>query len=176
MDMILEEEIELDEGFSITSDDLADWAIRKIAHNNEETARVVSIGERQIKEITEKVKAMEDKNNRDNAFLISKLAEFFKTVKHDETDTMEKYKLFSGVLKMRKPKIKPVAPKDDELTEWLLSNGFEVYVDTIKKPKWGEFKKGLDFSTGKAVVKSTGEVVDIVQFEEVEQSFSVEVK
>lgn len=171
--MPLEEE---QEGFVINNDDLADWALRKIGERDAECERIISIARKQIEHLEEQIDEEEKKRDRETSFLKSKLNEYFMTVSHAETATMEKYKLLSGTLVLRKRKLKPVYDESD-LIEYLKKNGLaEQYVKTTEKAAWGEFKKSLDFSTGEAMVKDTGEILMFIQMDEVPADFSVEVK
>lgn len=162
------------EAFRIDSDALADWALRKIGEREQECGRICEIAEAQIDRLNAQIDAENERCTHDTSFLISKLNEYFATVKHRETATTEKYKLLSGTLVMRKAKTKPVYD-DSALIDYLRGAGLDEYIKVKETPAWGDFKKTLDLSSGIAVVKDTGEIFSFIEFEEVPATFSVEV-
>jgi len=161
------------EGFIINNDALADWALRKIAERDAEFARLEEIAKAQIAKIEEHIDAESDKSNRDNAYLIGKLREYFETVESKETKTQKKYKLLSGSLIMQKPKAKPVYDKA-ELLEYVKSAKMDDFIKVEESVKWADLKKTLDFSSGAAVIAETGEVIDCIKVEDTLESFGVE--
>lgn len=175
LEEVLEQPEDERKGFSINDDNVADWALRKIAEENAELDRLKDLAEQQIKEINLKIKHEEDVVNRRTSFLKGCLNQYFKTVPHKSTKTQESYKLLSGSLVMKLASQKMI--KDDvELVEYLHKNDMSEYIKTEEKPMWAEFKKNLSIVDGKVIDITTGEVVDVVKVEQVPESFDVKTK
>lgn len=160
--------------FKIDNDKKADWALNIIAEERKEAERLKELAKQQIEEIEMKIKYIEEKSERKTAFLKSCLAQYFETVPHKATKTQESYKLLSGSLVFKLPKLNMV--KDDaKLLEYFHKNGMEEYIKTEEKPVWGEFKKTLSVINGEVIDTSTGEVVKAVKVEETAGVFDVKV-
>lgn len=146
------------EAWRIDNDNLADWAVRKIKEEQAENRRLHDIAEEERAAIDAKIDSADRRFETRTRFLTAKLAEYFQTVPHKETKTQEQYQLLSGRLVFTKPK--PTFEKDDAaLLSYLKLAGYMGFVQTVEKPAWGEFKKGLQIIDGKAVVADTGEVL-----------------
>ena len=160
--------------FKITDDSLADWAVRKIADERAELARLKELADEQIARIMEKVAAAEKRCENNTSFMTSKLAEYFETVPHKETKTKHSYRLLSGALVK---KIGGVSMKqdDEKLLEYFKNSGNDDMIQTVEKPKWGEFKKRLEIVGGQIVDKDTGEIVEGVEIVEKPDTFVVEI-
>lgn len=164
-----------DTGFSIVSDLQAEWALKKIKKAAEERDRLVELANKEIEELTKQIEAFEQRYKSDTGFLQSKLFEYFTKVEHKETKTQETYKLLSGSLVLKKPTQKMVK-NDEKLAEFLEEYAPE-YIEVVKKPKWGEFKKELSIQDGKVINNQTGEVIpdDAVTLEDVSGEFTVKI-
>ncbi len=161
--------------FVIDDDNKADWAIRKIDEEKQELNRIRELADEQTARIEQKVEAAERRFNQRTSYLRSLLGSYFMQVPHRRTKTQESYRLLSGSLVLKLPKVKPVY-EEDELVEYLKENGMPDYIKTEEKARWGEFKKLLDLSAGVyPVIKDTGEVVDCIRIEETPAEFKVEV-
>ena len=178
-DMVVSEEMEkiaaADDGqeaaqekkaFVIDDDNKADWAIRKIDEEKQEFNRIRELAEEQTARIEQKVEAAERRFNQRTSYLRSLLGSYFMQVPHRKTKTQESYRLLSGSLVLKLPKVKPVY-EEDELVEYLKESGMPDYIKTEEKARWGELKKLLDLSQGKhPVIKDTGELVECIRVEE----------
>lgn len=187
-DMVVSEEMEkiaaADDGqeaaqekkaFVIDDDNKADWAIRKIDEEKQEFNRIRELAEEQTARIEQKVEAAERRFNQRTSYLRSLLGSYFMQVPHRKTKTQESYRLLSGSLVLKLPKVKPVY-EEDELVEYLKESGMPDYIKTEEKARWGELKKLLDLSQGKhPVIKDTGELVECIRVEETPAEFKVEV-
>ena len=187
-DMVVSEEMEkiaaADDGqeaaqekkaFVIDDDNKADWAIRKIDEEKQEFNRIRELAEEQTARIEQKVEAAERRFNQRTSYLRSLLDSYFMQVPHRKTKTQESYRLLSGSLVLKLPKVKPVY-EEDELVEYLKESGMPDYIKTEEKARWGELKKLLDLSQGKhPVIKDTGELVECIRVEETPAEFKVEV-
>lgn len=187
-DMVVSEEMEkiaaADDGqeaaqekkaFVIDDDNKADWAIRKIDEERQEFNRIRELAEEQTARIEQKVEAAERRFNQRTSYLRSLLGSYFMQVPHRKTKTQESYRLLSGSLVLKLPKVKPVY-EEDELVKYLKESGMPDYIKTDEKARWGELKKLLDMSQGKhPVIKDTGELVECIRVEETPAEFKVEV-
>jgi hypothetical protein len=160
--------------FKITDDSLADWAVRKIADERAELARLKELADEQIARIMEKVTEAEKRCENNTSFMTSKLAEYFETVPHKETKTKHSYRLLSGALVK---KIGGVTMKqdDEKLLEYFKSSGNDDMIQIVEKPKWGEFKKRLEIVGGQIVDTDTGEIVEGVEIVTKADTFVVEI-
>ena len=172
LEEILEQPEEAEKSFSITDDNTADWALKKIAEERKELERLKAIAQQQVEEIELKIKHLEETTERKTAFLKGCLAQYFETVPHKATKTQETYKLLSGSLVFKLPK-QNLVKDDTKLLNYLHENGMEEYIKTEEKPIWAEFKKTLSIVDGKVIDTSTGEVVEAVKAEETAGVFDV---
>lgn len=163
------------EEWRIEDDNAADWAVQKIAESRAEFERIKAIADKQIEEITAKVEKLKNRCDSETSNLEYKLMEYFQTVHHKSTKTLEKYELLSGVLKLKKAQRKPVVD-DEKLVEWLAENNYSDFIKVEKKPRWADLKKGLDLSGEIPTIKETGEVVEGITFEEVPEEFEIEIR
>lgn len=161
------------EKWTITDDSAADWALQRIAEEQAEYERLKALGERQIEEIKGKVEAARTRYESKRDFFNGKLIAYFHTVKRKKTKSgIEKYSLLSGTLQMKPASKKPVV-NDEQLVEWLATNGMTDYIKTKQTPAWGDLKKSLDLSGAVPIVKETGEIVEGVTFEDVPETFEI---
>ena len=156
--------------FTIDNDEVADWAVRKIAEERSDYERLKELAETQIAKIQEKIEAEKTRAERRTAFLTSCLAQYFGTVEHKKTKTQETYKLLSGTLVLKKGGVTQKYDKD-ELLDYLAAEGMDDYIKTTQEPKWGEFKKLLTFQDGNAILTDTGEMVECIHVEEKPDTF-----
>lgn len=158
----------------IADDGCADWAVRKIAEERAELARIKELADDQMNRIMEKVTAAERRCQNGTAYLTGKLAEYFDTVPHKTTKTTKSYRLLSGTLKM---KLGSTTMKQDDavLLEYLKASGNEDMITVKESPKWGEFKKRLQIVGSSVVDSTTGEIVQGVTLETKPDAFVVEV-
>lgn len=158
----------------IADDGCADWAVRKIAEERAELARIKELADAQIQRIEEKVAAAERRCENGTRFLTSKLTEYFQIVPHKVTKTKHSYRLLSGSLSLKLGQ--PAMKQDDEkLVQYLKDSGQLEFIKTEEKPKWGDFKKQLQIVGASAVDKETGEIVEGVTIETKPDTFSVDV-
>ena len=159
--------------FVIDNDRLANWACRKIKEETAEHDRLVEIAKAEIEEINKKVALIDQQLESRTGFLKSKLYDYFQKVDHKETKTQENYKLLDGSLVWKKPSIKIKKPDDDKLLAVLEKvDILEEFVETIKKPKWAEFKKTLNIADGQ-IVDEYGDIIEGLELEETPGSFDI---
>lgn len=161
------------EGFHITSDSIADWAVRKIQEEREENKRLHDIARDQMDGIAAKLHAADSKLNSRTSFLLNRLNEYFDKVPHKETKTTAKYQLLSGALVYKKPSVKIEKADDDMLIKWLKDSGNNEYIKTVETPAWGELKKRLAYIGSDVIDTDTGEIVYGVKVTNVDGEFDV---
>ena len=165
----------MEETFKITNDKSADWAIRQIHEAEDERDRLVSLAEEQIIDLNDRIRELNEKCERDTAYLKSCLFEYFGTVQHKVTKTQESYKLLSGSLVFKKPSVK-ISHNDDALIQYLENNDGTDYIKIKKTVDWAEFKKQLTISDDGEIVDTELGVVlseEICAVEEVPASFNI---
>lgn len=162
----------MDEKFKVVDDKTADWAIRKIKEEAEEQDRLISLAESQIDDLENQINKIHTQYTYNTSYLKSLLAEYFATVKHEETKTQESYKLLSGSLVLKKPTTKII--KDDEkLVEYFKKNNLEKYIKVSESPKWADFKSQVKVVGKDVVDNETGEIIDGLKTEEIPATFNV---
>jgi phage host-nuclease inhibitor protein Gam len=165
-----------DQGWRITSDLEADWAIKKIKSARKDLDRKKQLAEAEIHEIQDWIKTEQEKTEKSTAFLEAKLREYFSSLDKTvlkESKTQLKYELRAGVLKLKKqmPEIK----RDNSvLVQWLLDAGLDNYVKIKKEPDWAALKDNLQFVGDKAIHKETGEIVPGICVEPQPDKFIIE--
>jgi phage host-nuclease inhibitor protein Gam len=168
---IIDEEVQ--EGFVISNDNLAEWALKKIAEERAESQRYINVCETMINDYRLKIQKEQEKLESKTGYLKAKLQEYFATVQHKTTKTQETYKLPSGTLKMKygTPEFKV---DNEKLVKWLEDSKLDTFVKTEKMAQWGELKKTITVSFDK-ILTADGEVVDGVTASDRPDSFEIEV-
>ena len=166
------------EGFKIDNDNLAEWAVCKIAEDKAEFQRLINVCETKVLEYQEKIRKYQEQLDRKTSGLKGALQMYFETVPHKATKTQETYKLPSGTLKKKFGT--PEFVRDDvKLVEWLENRGDEFskqYIKVKKSADWTNLKKDLPYVVnGDKIITPDGEVVDGVTVNERPDSFEVEV-
>ena len=169
---IIDEEVQ--EGFVINNDKLAEWAICKISEECVESQRYINVCETMINDYRLKIQKEQEKLESKTGYLKAKLQEYFATVQHKASKTQETYKLPSGTLKLKYGT--PEFVKDDtKLAAWLKSNSLTDYYEEKTVPKWGELKKSPDVIVADGKVLFAGEIVDGITANDRPDSFEVEI-
>lgn len=158
--------------FTIDNDRTAEWALKKIRQEKEEYDRIKALADEVIAEATFKAEQARKRFEANSSFLTSKLAEYFEKVPKKATKTQESYRLLSGTL-VRKLATTMASPDKEKLVAWLKSNGYTDYIKTVEEPKWGDFKKLINFDGGMAVIAETGEIVEGITLIEQPPEFKV---
>lgn len=155
--------------FLIENDSKADWALRKIAEAQADTAKWADYYAGQAA----KIKAQ---NDQTVAYFTSALEQYFDMVPHRTTKTQESYGLPSGKL-VRKAQ-QPAYERDAEaLLKWAKASLPEA-VKVKEEASWTDIKNriGKVMPDGSAVDKETGEIIDGVTVIERDPVFKVEIK
>lgn len=169
---IIDEEVE-QEGFIIDDDSKAEWALGKISISRHESEKYIEICESMIQKYKMKISESERKYEEKTSFLGGQLREYFETVEKKSTKSQDTFKLPSGTLKLRHPKVK--FERDDQVfVKWLKENKFSKFITIKESPKWGEFKKVVDIKDG--VITKDGKSVEGISTYMSEPEFIVDVK
>lgn len=146
--------------FRIDSDVKAEWAVRKLRDMRAERDRLVDTMRAVMDEYARRIAEEEEKYDRRAVRMRNMLEDYFESVPHKVTKTMESYQLPSGrlVLKAMEPEFK----RDDEaLAEWLRAGEMDSFIETRTTVKWGDLKRCTTvLPDGKVVYNTTGEVID----------------
>ena len=166
-----------DEGFTIDTDDKAEWAIRKIKATMDDAQRRAYLCDREIQRYTaEKQRIL--KNAEDSTiFLRAHLRAYFEaqSAHHQTTKAGTRmYRLITGklVLKQQAPEI---SRDEDALVAWAEQAEPEL-VKTSKTVAWGELKKRCHAEGTSMVLDDTGEVLPGVTVTPRAPEFRVEVQ
>lgn len=163
----MSEALEYQEEFTITDDQTADWAIRKIREADAELCRLQTWYESQLRIIAENHKKTVD-------YFTAKLAQYMSMVPAKDTKTTRKYALASGELVLTKAK-EDFEVDSDTLLGWCQMNAPEL-VRVTMKPAWSDVKKRLQVTESGIADTETGMLVEGVALVEKPESFSVRVK
>lgn len=167
-EFIEKEEFNEDEGFRVTDDGKADWAVRKIAEHKKEIDRIKDFAKERIEQIKRwqesEVESLE--NNID--FLESLLQEYLYNTEQ------KRIKLPSGNVNIRKQQPKWVY-NDSLVLDALEKAQMDEFIRIKKEVNKSELRKHVEIVNGKAVNKETGEVIDGIEIVERGETVSVRV-
>ena len=155
-------------GWSITNDGQADWAVRKIKEACAYCDKLIEHFNKQIEEAI-------DVCARTDSFFRGKLLEYFLTLPVKESKTQRSYKLMSGKLVLKQPA--PVFKRDEQkLVDWLIKAGKEEFVRTVvfNHAKWADLKPLTICSERDVIFKETGEIIQGVTVETKEAEFKID--
>lgn len=155
--MIKLEEQDERQGFVIADDAAAEWAMKKIAEKNAE----VEAWKSYYHDALEKI---ESRLQNDIDFFQFKLHEYFNTVPHRETATMERYALPSGELVLTKQKFEYKMTDASAALNWCKTCGYDDFIKRTEAPRWDAIKKHI---------KTSGEIPNGVELVETEEKFTI---
>lgn len=167
---IEEEETEVSE-FTIETDEMAEWALKKVLAAKKEKERLSDLIDAERKALDRKQEEIDSRFENETSYLIFKLNEYFQTVEHKETKTQESYQLLSGKLVFKKPTQK-IEQNEEALLEWCKTNAPE-YVVTKQSVAWGQIKKCMQIAGDVVIYGATGEIVSGVAIAETPGTFDV---
>lgn len=155
------------ESWEILDDKAAEWAVEQIRKAQADTAKWEAHFAGQL----EKVRTA---NQETISYMTAQLEAYFDRVPHKATKTQESYQL-PGAKLVRKLQA-PEFVKDDAALVAYLKQAAPDCVETVEKPRWGEYKKRCSLIDGAVVDTETGEVVEGVTAAERPPVFVVSVK
>lgn len=168
----LEEEMRAEENeFTIDSDEMAEWALKKVLAAKKEKERLTALIDAERARLDSTQEDVDKRYENDTSYLLFKLSEYFKTVEHKETKTQESYQLLSGKLVFKKPTQK-LEQQKEALLEWCKENAPE-YVRTEQSVEWGQIKKCMKIVGESVIYDATGEIVQGVAVTETAGTFDV---
>lgn len=153
-------------GFTIDTDQKAEWAMKKIAEARADRDAWVSWYEAKIKEVKEAT-------DFETANLEARLADYFRTVPHKSTKTQETYSMKCGklILKRQNPEFK----RDDKtVIAWLKEHDGERFIKITEGLDWAGLKEASAALGGK-LFDENGEEIPGVEVIERGEKFIVEV-
>lgn len=159
--------------FRIADDDVADWAVQKIAEKKAEYDRLKELADREIARITEKVEQAKRRYEADSSFLTNCLSNYFRTVPHRKTKTTEKYQLLHGTLTMKLGGT-DFRRDDAKLVAWLKENGRADLIKTKEEPAWGDLKKQIEAVGSSVIIKDTGEILEGIEATQAPDTFKID--
>lgn len=162
------------EGFIINNDNLAEWALRKIAEEKAEAQRMINVCQTFINDYQLKIEKYNQQYETKTSYLRQQLSQYFQTVPHKATKTQETYKLPSGTLKLKLPTIE-YKRDEKKLGEFLKSNNYNGLYEEVIKPKWAELKKICKVSGQYVVDADSGNIIEGVEAVEKPAEFEVEI-
>lgn len=155
------------ETWTITDDKAAEWAISQIRKAQDDTVMWEAHFSRQLDKVRQA-------NQETIDFMTSMLEKYFDTLPHKKSKTQESYQL-PGAKLVRK-QLAPEFVKDDAALVSYLKTAAPECVETIEKPRWGDYKKRCSVIDGTVIDMETGEVVDGVTANERPPVFMVALK
>ena len=161
------------EGWKVTDDSAAEWALVKLREEENESKRIVDQCQAQIDFYQSRIQQEQERLSHSSGFLKAQLMEYFATVPHKKTKTQETYRLPSGNLKLKYGKLQ-YRHDDKALLKFLQDRDMTDYIKTTQAPKWGDIRKTL-VPAGDKAVNSDGEIVEGVTVEQGPEEFKVEV-
>lgn len=162
------------DAFVIDNDAKAEWAIKKIKGEEEETNRYIAVCELMIQEYSLKIEKAKERLENRTSYLKSQLYRYFHQIPHRETKTQSSYRLPSGTLKLKHQQ--PEFQRDEEvLVKWLKDRGRLDLVTVVEKAKWADLKKSITVAGDVVVDPETGEIVEGIQVVERTSVFEVEI-
>ena len=155
------EEWEEEQGFRITDDGGARWAVEQMKAADEEYERDLIWYQGLIE------KAMAKRDAR-KARMTEYLRDYAEMVPMKETKTQKSYPVPGGRLVLKKATTK-LAHDDEKILAALRDQGRTEYIKTVTVEK-------LDWAGLKKEVTETGELVDGITIEEVPETFTVQIE
>ena len=146
------------QGFTIDSDNKADWAIEQILTAVAERDRLTRIANDRIAELNKQKADISEKTDRNTQFLTDKLFEYFQTVKPSSiTKTQTTFKLLSGKLVQKKQQ--PEYVRDEAaMIDWARASAPD-YIKVEERLNWGDLKKQTTLDGEAVVLADTGEII-----------------
>ena len=155
-----EEQAPLRERFRITSDDQADWAVRKIAQARRDLAKAETLAEAEIARVTAWLDGQRKDAMRTVGFFEALLREHY-LPRFASDPRLKTIKLPAGRVQVRAQQ--PEFQRDEAaLLAWLKKREMTEYIERIERPRWGELKQHV------RVIDDLGLCIDAVTSEIVE--------
>lgn len=160
--------------FAIDNDEKANWALKKIAHEESKAARKIEECERWVEHYAAQAEKIKVHTEQETSNLKNMLYEYFLTVEPDkDLKTKQEYSLPDGVLRMVKPSV-DYERDEKTLIQWAKENAPE-HIKVKESPDWAGIKKNIAIQGDCVVYGPTGEIIDGVNVVEKPGRFEVKV-
>ena len=156
------------QGFQITDDSSAEWAVRKIKEAQSDTAKWQT-------HFADQLARIKKANDATVEYMTQLLAAYFATVPHKDSKTMSKYELPSATL-VRKQQQPEYTRDDAALLAYFDASDRAAFIKIIRAPDWEGYKKIIDVRNGNVVDTETGEIVKGVTVTQRPDKFAVQIK
>jgi len=145
------------ERFRLTDENMANWALRKVAKARAEYEKAAKVAEAEVKRIDDWLNSRKRDLERTEEFFGGLLTEYY-LPQHMENPRQKTFKLPAGQVQIRAQQ--PDYVRDEaKLIAWLKGNDMAGYVEIVEKVRWGDLKKQLK-QLGDKMLSPDGEVVD----------------
>jgi len=157
-----------DEGFQITDDSLANWAIKKVRAERLNSERQIKVLEEEKKALEYLIKREKEKALEKESFLVGCLRDYYESVDADfikQTKTESQYVLPAGKLVVKKAKDQLVYDKNVLIKESKHNEFLTKYVkqEVMESFDWAGFKKTLEIVDGVIVSNETGCILSDIE-------------
>lgn len=161
----------VEERFVIDTDELAEWALRKIKETESEIEKVEYFAETQIRQIENwKMKQTDDHHNSIDYFQ-SLLAEYAQR-KREEDPKFKSITLPSGNIGFRKKPVRWVY-NDEQVLKTLENEKMNDFIKVEKKLDKRSIKKAFEVAGDKVINPDTGQVIEGIEIQEQGESLNV---
>ena len=145
------------ERFRLTDENMANWALRKVAKARAEYEEAAKVAEAEVRRIDDWLNSRKRDLERTEEFFGGLLAGYY-LPQHMENPRQKTFKLPAGQVQIRAQQ--PDYVRDEaKLIAWLKGNDMAGYVEIVEKLRWGDLKKQLK-QLGDKMLSPDGEVVD----------------
>lgn len=145
------------ERFRLTDENMANWALRKVAKARAEYEEAAKVAEAEVKRIDDWLNSRKRDLERTEEFFGGLLTGYY-LPQHMENPRQKTFKLPAGQVQIRAQQ--PDYVRDEaKLIAWLKGNDMAGYVEIVEKLRWGDLKKQLK-QLGDKMLSPDGEVVD----------------
>lgn len=167
----LEKENQVDERFTVDSDEKANWVLRKIASLEEKKEANTSLAQVEIEKIKAWLEQVNGGLDRDIEYFQGLLAEYAQA-QREKDPKFKSRKLPNGKFGFRK---KPAKWQydDSRLLEYLKQNGLTEYIRIKEEANKSALKKKAKVVDGKAVDPETGQVIEGIFVEDQGEQFYI---
>jgi len=145
------------ERFRLTDENMANWALRKVAKARAEYEEAAKVAEAEVRRIDDWLNSRKRDLERTEEFFGGLLTGYY-LPQHMENPRQKTFKLPAGQVQIRAQQ--PDYVRDEaRLIAWLKGNDMAGYVEIVEKLRWGDLKKQLK-QLGDKMLSPDGEVVD----------------
>jgi len=167
--------VEADGAFSITNDDEALWAMRRLAQAQRRIDAVKAQAQVEIDRINAWVEANTTDNKATVDYFDRILGDYLMTVRENEADGRKSLDFPDGTVSSRATQPKVAVEDLEAFLAWADANGHAEWVRVKREADIATIKKVVDLSDAGVVDPATGEVIEGLSFVEGGVSTTVKV-